>query len=134
MPSIYNIEMSLSQRELVVSIIQLLVNRLQSIDPTITYRDLAENVGTSYRCLGQPLLKMSLVIRQCPIGDVPSLNALVVYSSSHLPARDGLLNAEGGIIENNEQLRNTMNEMNRRAQEYDGWPTVITSIIDNIHD
>ena len=137
MARIYNIEMSARQKYLVIMMIHTLVERLGTQDdPTITYRELAEQIGTSYRKLGQPLLRMADVLHQCRVsGDVPSLNALVVYSSTHLPCAEGLGNAESGIHSNNNaELRTIMNDMNSQARNYQDWDAVITDVEVNSFD
>ena len=137
MARIYNIEMSTRQKDLVIMMIHILVERLRiQDDPTITYRNLAEQIGTSHRKLGQPLLRMAEVLRQCNVArDIPSLNALVVYSSTHLPCAEGLVNAEAGIHPNNNaELRTLMNRMNTQAKNFQDWDAVITDVKVNSFD
>lgn len=137
MARIYNIEMSTRQKDLVIMMIQTLVERLRTLDePTITYRNLAQQIGTSHRKLGQPLLRMADVIHQCNVArDIPSLNALVVYSSTHLPCAEGLGNAEAGIHPNNNaELRTLMDRMNTQARNFQDWDAVIIDVEVNSYD
>lgn len=133
MARIYNIEMSTRQRDLVISMVRCLVDRLRhQTDPRITYKELAEQIGTNYHKLGQPLILMADVLHQCHIvQNIPSLNALVVYSSNHLPCADGLNNAEGLHIHNNAELMDAMSRMNAQAMEFQDWEAVIADIVAN---
>lgn len=137
MARIYNIEMSNRQKDLVIMMIHTLVERLRTqAVPTITYRELAEQIGTSYHKLGQPLIRMADVIHRCTVApNIPSLNALVVYSSTHLPCAEGLGNAEAGIHPNNNaELRTLMNRMNAQARNFQDWDSVIADIEANSDD
>jgi len=134
MPRIFNVHMTQRQYEIVSQMIPLLVLRLsyEGNQITITYRDLANQLGTNFRKLGIPLLIVSDVIHQCPVCQpVPSLNALVVYSSSHLPSVDGLQTAEPDLNINNANLNGIMHEMNNAAQNFQDWDAVLRSIEEN---
>ena len=75
------------------------------------------------------------MIHQCPVAqDIPSLNALVVYSSTHLPCAEGLGNAQPQVIHNNAELSQVMQEMNEAARNFAEWDAVVDSITANSHD
>ena len=121
--------MSERNYEIVLKMTHLLVYRLKLNNPTITYKELAHRLNTNYRKLGQPLLKMAEILQQCPVDkNIPPLNAMIVYSATHLPSLAGLRTACPGMNINGRNLRRAMEEMNRRAQDFTKWDEVLMSI------
>lgn len=126
--------MTKRQFAIVSQMISLLIERL-SLDKSevlITYKELGLALNTNYRKLGQPLLKMAEIIKQCPVHQpIPTLNALIVYSSTKLPSTNGLRNATGRNDITEQNIHDIMLELNNSAKQFDNWKSVLKSIHDN---
>ena len=61
------------------------------------------------------------------------MNALVVYTSTHLPCAEGLENAQQFVIPDNADLSLIMQEMNDKARRFQDWDAVIDSVEANCH-
>lgn len=108
------------ERETVKLMVPVLIDRLQLDNPTITYSDLAAQIGRGRRHLSHPLYKMMVVFNRISPRP-PYLNALVVKKLTGLPGC-GLINVDPryGI----EDERFIMNDLNAKAKAFTHWDEV----------
>lgn len=117
-------------REIVCKLIVQLIRIASSKQRQVTYKELAQSIN--YRCwhLGQYLGYVYRIIDSLEIeGErVPTLNGLVVSSSTRLPNSGMELAINGYNDMTDEEKVEAVNNINIRAYEYKKWPEVLKQL------